>query len=93
MQSVCVYERENETEREREGEGEGPGQERERECDFLSGPPNHLYSLATPINYLVHFHSQYLNTIMQDSWYMSHSIILLRVIIMNTQCNFLSLAH
>ena len=56
MQSVCVYERENETESEGEGEREGPGpagrerRKRGRECDLLSGPPNHLYSLATPIN-------------------------------------------
>ena len=39
--------------RERGGEG-GEEKERERECDFLSGPTNHLYSLGTPINYLVH---------------------------------------
>ena len=76
-----MKQREREREREREGGG-GEG-----ECDFLSGPPNHLYSLATPINYLVHFHSQYLNIIMQDSWYMSHSNFhysILKVIIMNT---------
>ena len=53
MQSVCVYERENETESKSERQME-KAREKERECDFLSDPPKHLYSLATPVNYLVH---------------------------------------